>query len=233
MAATVELSGSRILVLGGSGVLGGLIAAELDRAGAKVMLAGRDPDRLREQASRIGASVPSVMFDLAVPSHATHVVDTAIQSLGGLDGLVNAAGVVAFGPLADMDDAALDELVAVDLLGPLRVMRVALPHLEGGFIVNISGVVAESPVAGMAAYSAVKAGLSAATIALGRELRRQGIHVLDARPPHTETGLADHPIAGRAPAMPVGLDPALVAGVIVTGLAEGRRELPAEAFTTT
>ena len=151
MAATVELSGSRILVLGGSGVLGGLIAAELDRAGAKVMLAGRDPDRLREQASRIGASVPSVMFDLAVPSHATHVVDTAIQSLGGLDGLVNAAGVVAFGPLADMDDAALDELVAVDLLGPLRVMRVALPHLEGGFIVNISGVVAESPVAGMAA----------------------------------------------------------------------------------
>lgn len=232
MAAPVELAGSRVLVLGGSGVLGGLIAAELERSGANVMLAGRDPQRLREQASRIGPTVRSVIFDLAVPSHATHVVDTAVQALGGLDGLVNAAGVVAFGPLAEMDDAALDELVAVDFLGPLRVMRVALPHLEGGYIVNVTGVVAETPVAGMASYSAVKAGLSAATVALGREVRRQGVHVLDARPPHTETGLAGRPIAGQAPAMPIGLDPALVAGVIVAGLAEGRRELPADAFSS-
>jgi cyclic-di-GMP-binding biofilm dispersal mediator protein len=174
--------------------------------------------------------VTSVLFDLALPGHAAHVVGTAVQHLGGLDGVINAAGVVAFGPLADMDDEALDDLVAVDLLGPLRVIRDALPHLEGGYIVNLTGVVAETPVAGMAAYSAVKAGLSAATIALGREVRRQGIHVLDARPPHTETGLADHPIAGAAPAMPAGLDPALVAGIIVAGLAEGRRELPSEVF---
>jgi cyclic-di-GMP-binding biofilm dispersal mediator protein len=232
MAKPIVLDGSRVLVLGGSGVLGGLIAAELHRAGAAVMLAGRDADRLQLQATSIGPGVPSVLFDLTIPSHAAHVVDTAVQHLGGLDGVVNAAGVVAFGSLTEMDDDALDELVAADLLGPLRVIRDALPHLEGGFIVNLTGVVAEVPVAGMAAYSAVKAGLSAATIALGREVRRQGVHVLDARPPHTETGLADHPIAGRAPAMPVGLDPSLVAGVIVAGLAEGRRELPAEAFTS-
>jgi cyclic-di-GMP-binding biofilm dispersal mediator protein len=158
------------------------------------------------------------------------VVATAIDSLGGLDGVVNAAGVVAFGPLDELDDAALDELVATDLVGPIRVIRTAVPYLEGGFVVNITGVVADQPMAGLVAYSAVKAGLSAATQALGRELRRRGIQVLDARPPHTETGLAGRPISGTAPAMPVGLDPSIVARIIVDGIASGARELPAEVF---
>ena len=225
-----DIAGSRTLILGGSGVLGGLIAAELRSRGGRVMLAARDAGRLQEAATRLGPDVPSVQFDLRQLHHAAHVVDTAVAGLGGLDGVVNAAGVVAFGAFGVLDDAALDELVATDLAGPLRVIRTALPHLDGGFVVNITGVVAEQPVAGMAAYSAVKAGLSAATRALGRELRRQGITVIDARPPHTETGLATRPIAGEAPSMPEGLDPAHVAEVIVDGIASGTRELPAEAF---
>jgi cyclic-di-GMP-binding biofilm dispersal mediator protein len=231
--AKIELSGARVLVLGGSGELGSRIAAELRRRGATVLLAGRDADRLKSRAAVLGPDVRSVIFDLRRPSHAGLVVDTAVRFLGGLDGVVNAAGVVAFGSLADLDDDVLDELLAVDLAGPLRVMRAALPHLSGGFFVNISGVVAEAPMAGVAAYSAVKAGLSAAGRALARELRRSGIHVLDARPPHTETGLASRPIGGTAPAMKPGLEPDVVAAAIVAGLAEGRRELPGDAFLDT
>jgi len=229
--STRDLSGTRTLVLGGSGVLGSRIAGELRSRGGLVMLAGRDRARLQERAAELGTDVPSVQFDLRQPHHADHVVTTAIDGLGGLDGVVNAAGVVAFGPLDELDDAALDELVATDLVGPLRVIRTAAPHLEGGFVVNITGVVADQPMAGLVAYSAVKAGLSAATQALGRELRRRGIQVLDARPPHTETGLAGRPISGTAPAMPVGLDPSIVARVIVDGIASGARELPAEVFS--
>lgn len=228
--ASIDLADKRTLVIGGSGVLGSAIAGELTSRGALVMLAGRDATRLQERASAIGPNVPSVIFDLRVAEHATHVVDTATRLLGGLDGVVNAAGVVAFGPLAELSDTALDELVAADLVGPLRVARIALEHLDDGFIVNITGVVAETPVANMAAYSAVKAGLSAASKALSRELRRRNIHVLDARPPHTETGLATRPIVGTAPNFPPGLDPADVARTVVDGLAAGRRELPAEAF---
>lgn len=227
-----DLVGTRTLVLGGSGVLGSLIARELKGRGGVVMLAGRDRTRLQERAAELGADTPSVQFDLREPHHADHVVNTAIDGLGGLDGIVNAAGVVAFGPLEELDDRLLDELVATDLVGPLRVIRTAVPHLGDGFVVNITGVVADQPMAGLAAYSAVKAGLSAATQALGRELRRRGIQVLDARPPHTETGLAGRPISGTAPSMPVGLDPAHVARVIVDGIAAGSRELPAEAFGT-
>jgi len=61
-------------------------------------------------------------------------------------------------------------LVASNLLGPLRMMRAALPHLDGGFVVNLSAVVAEQPPAGMVAYAATKAGLTAADTALRREV---------------------------------------------------------------
>ena len=226
----ISLDGSRVLVLGGSGVLGGLIASELHRRGAKLVLAGRNAERLHQKASSISADTQSVLFDLYEPTHADHVVQTAVKMLGGLDGVVNAAGVVAFGSHDSLSDSALDELFTVDLVGPLRVVRSALNHIDQGFFVNITGVVAEQPMAGMAAYSAAKAGLSAASQALGRELRRRGVLVLDARPPHTETGLATRPISGTAPNMPTGLSPEFVAETIVAGLVAGKRELPSSAF---
>ena len=232
MSKGVALAGTRVLVLGGSGVLGSEIAAILHNRGARLVLAGRDAARLQQRATAISADTQSVLFDLHQPSHADHVVSTAVQMLGGLDGVVNAAGVVAFGGLDELSAQALDELFAADLVGPLRVIRAALPHLDQGFLVNITGVVAEQPVAGMAAYSAAKAGLSFATRALAKEVRRRGIHVLDARPPHTETGLAQRPIFGEAPRMQVGLEPEFVAQVIVSGLENGDRELPAAAFAT-
>jgi cyclic-di-GMP-binding biofilm dispersal mediator protein len=146
--------------------------------------------------------------------------------------VVNAAGVVGFGTLADMDPEAVETLVRVDLLGPLALMRAALAHLDGGFVVNLTGVVAEQPVAGLSVYSAAKAGLSAATRALSRELRRRRILVVDARPPHTETGLALRPVAGEAPRLPEGLDPTDVAERIIRAIEAGEREVPAAAFTS-
>lgn len=225
----VDLQDARVLILGGSGVLGGAIATHLKSRGAKVALAGRNEARLREQASALG-DVPTIVFDMKIPADGRRVVEEAIDALGGLDGIVNAAGVVAFGPLADLTDQTLEELVIVDFMAPLRIIRIALPHLENGFVVNLTGVVAESPVAGLVAYSAVKSALSAAAKGLTRELRRSNVHFLDARPPHTETGLAERPIAGTAPQMPAGLDPEIVARTVVDGLAAGQRELAASAF---
>ncbi len=226
----IELTGRRILVLGGSGVLGGHLTSLLQHRGASVMVAGHSAPKVAARSEELGAAANAV-FDLARPGDAAAVVQAALERLGGLDGVINAAGVVAFGPLAQLTDETLDRLIAVDFAGPLRVMRAALPHMSSGFFVNITGVVAEQPMAGMAAYSAVKAGLSAASKALSRELRREGVHVLDARPGHTETGLADRPIAGETPAMAEGMSPAHVAQVIVEGLVAGERELAATDFS--
>ena len=152
---------------------------------------------------------------------------------GRLDGMVFAAGVVAFGEADELDDATLDQLMTVNLLAPIRLGREASRGLdEGGFLAQISAIVAELPTKGMAAYSAAKAGLTAFDRALGGELRRRHIRVLDIRPPHTETGLADRPIAGTSPRLPRGLEPADVARRIVDAIEADEPDLPSSAFGT-
>ncbi len=236
----MELDGRSVLVVGATGGLGRELVALLSSRGARLTLAGRSLERL---AALPAPGAAMVAGDLAVPADPARFVAAAVEAHGGLDGVVNAAGVVAFGGLTDLDDATLERLFAVDVLGPLRLMRAAVPFLAassaaggtgagGGFVVNVSAVVAEQPVANMVAYSAAKAALTAADVGLARELRRQKIHVLDARPPHTETGLAERPIAGVAPRLPQGLAAGAVAARIIAALEAGERDLPSAAFAS-
>jgi NAD(P)-dependent dehydrogenase (short-subunit alcohol dehydrogenase family) len=165
------------------------------------------------------------------------VVERAIARYGRLDGLVFAAGAVAFGPATETPDQVIIDLFTLNTLAPIRLLRAAVPHLrasaaDGGspFVVHISAVVAESPMPGMAGYSASKAGLAAFDVAAARELRRSGIRLIDARPPHTETGLADRPMFGTAPRLPTGLDPETVAVRILAAIEDGETDLPSSAF---
>jgi short-subunit dehydrogenase len=96
---------------------------------------------------------------------------------------------------------------------------------SGGFHLTISAVLAEQPLPGMAAYDASKAALSRAGRSLARELRRQGTTVIDARPPHTETGLASRTIFGSPRRLPVGLDPQMVAERLVRAIEVGESEV--------
>ncbi|MEO6998561.1 MAG: SDR family NAD(P)-dependent oxidoreductase [Terracoccus sp.] len=225
------LDGAHVLVLGATGGLGSAIARELAAAGARLTLSARTPDRLDELAAALGdCVVTTVAADLTLPDAPSRIVAQASDA-APLSGVVNAAGVVAFGTSAELDDDTLDDLLLLNLIAPIRVVREAVSSLgEGGFIVQISAVVAERPTAGMAAYSAAKAGLTAFDAAAASELRRRRIRVLDARPPHTETGLANHPISGTAPRLPQGLDPAAVAQRIVRAIADDERDLPSSAF---
>ena len=155
----------------------------------------------------------------------------AEEQLGGLDGVVYAAGVVAFGAIGDLDDDDVDELLLLNYLAPARITRAALPKLgKGGFVLNVSAVVAEQPTVKMAAYSAAKAALTAFDQVALLEARPKGIRVIDARPPHTETGLAGRPIAGTAPKLPRGLEPDAVARRIVDAIAGDETDLPTAAF---
>ena len=97
-------------------------------------------------------------------------------------------------------------------------------------IVNISGVIAEQNLPGMAAYGASKAAVASFDEALAREARRAKVRVIDARPPHTETGLADRAIEGQAPRMPEGLPPETVAKVIAEAIDGDVTDLPSRAF---
>lgn len=222
------LPGLVVAVVGASGALGSRIARGAAERGAHVVLVGRDEQRLHGILE--GASV--VVGDVADAGLGDRLVATAVGRHGGLDGLVNAAGVVAFGPLLDTDDAVVEELFLTNVLGPLFLLRRAVPAIaeRRGFVAQLSAVVAETPLPGMAAYAASKAALTAADRALARELRRSGVDVIDVRPPHTETGLAGRPLAGTAPTLPQGLDPDAVAGRILDAVESGRPELASTDF---
>ena len=222
------LPGAVVAVVGATGALGSRIARGAAARGAQVVLVGRDGDRLRQ----VVPGAPVVVGDLSDAALGERVVAAALDRHGRLDGVVNAAGVVAFGALVDTDDAVLEEVFLTNVVGPLWLLRRVAPALADskGFVAQLSAVVAEQPLPGMAAYAASKAALTAADRALARELRRSGIDVLDVRPPHTETGLAGRPLAGTAPRLPTGLDPEDVVRRVLDAIEEGRSELASTDF---
>jgi len=226
-----SLSGSVVAVIGASGGLGAPISRALTQRGAQVIACGPHPERIT--AAEL-SPLAIVELDLRDPSAGDHLTAAVADNGGRLDGVINAAGVVAFGNLEDTDDAVIEELFLTDVIGPLWLLRRIIPLLSAskGFIVNVSAVVAEQPTAGMAPYSAAKAALTAADSALFRELRRKGISLCDARPPHTETGLAERPVSGAAPRLPEGLEPAAVAEKILVAVESGEQEVPAAAFNS-
>lgn len=226
---TRDLSGAVVAVVGAGGGLGAPLARTLAARGCQLLLAGPHLDRLATVGIE-GAEL--VELDLREAAAGDRLVTASTERFGRLDGVVNAAGIVAFGPLEELDDVVIEELFMVNVMGPLWLMRRLVPALRAsqGFVLNISAVVAEQPMADMATYSATKAALTAADTALGRELRRAGVSVCDARPPHTETGLVTRPLAGRAPRLPTGLDPQVVADRIVAAVEAGETDVPASAF---
>jgi cyclic-di-GMP-binding biofilm dispersal mediator protein len=228
-----SLSGRSVCVVGASGGLGAPVSRRLAAAGAILTLCGRDASRLESVVP--GAAI--VAADLTEPGTPDVIVQATLAAHGRLDGLVYAAGVVAFAPAAELPDAVLTQLFAVNTLAPMRLLHAAIPALVDSarqgrepFVANLSAVVAEQPVAGMSAYSASKAALTAFDHAAARELRRSRVRLIDVRPPHTETGLAGRPIFGSAPALPPGLTPDDVADRILAAVVGGERDLPSEAF---
>jgi cyclic-di-GMP-binding biofilm dispersal mediator protein len=138
---------------------------------------------------------------------------------------------VAFGDVATLSTDVMEDLFMTNTFIPIMIATEAMNTLStGGVIVNISGVIAEQNLPGMVAYGASKAALRAFDEGLAREARRKGVRVIDARPPHTETGLAGRAIAGTAPKMGEGLEPAVVARVICDGIESGATDLGSEAF---
>ena len=230
-----DLQTRSIIVVGATGGLGEPIASLLADAGAQLTLVARDESHL----AAIDVPGQRVAIDVRLATSPDRIVDAATSTYGGLDGIVYAAGAVAFGGVDELPDDVMIDLFTLNTLAPIRLLRAGLPALRASaavghdpFAVHISAVVAEQPQAGMAAYSASKAALAAYDSAAMRELRREGIRLIDVRPPHTETGLATRPLAGAAPKLPQGLEPRRVAERVVTAIREGEKDLPSAAFTS-
>jgi len=223
MATGLDIAGTTALVVGGTGGLGREIVAELSRRGSRVITAARTGT----------ASDTHILADLRSADDAGRVVEETILRTGRLDIVVNAVGVVAFGDAVSTSVDAVEELFLTNTFAHIFLCTAALPRMaKNGVIVAISGVIAEQNLPGMAVYGASKAAVRSFDEGFAREARRAGVRVIDARPPHTETGLAGRAIAGSPPKFPQGLDPAVVAVRIVDAIADGTTDLPSAAFAS-
>lgn len=209
----MSLDGRRVLLLGASGGLGQALIGRLRSRGATVVGVGRramTDDRLE----------CSVQADITRPDGLTAVVD-AVRA-DGIDVVILASGVVGFTQhdLMSLDDIA--DMITANLVAPMQLSTLVSPLIrQGGNVTVISGAVVDMPTLGMSTYTATKAGLSGFAGVLRRELRTRKISVLEVRPPHTETGLANHPVFGAAPTLPTGLHPDDVAERIVAAIESG------------
>jgi len=179
-----SLSGKVAIVTGGSRGIGLAIAAALIADGADVAVTGRDEDHLADARRRLesagSGSTLTVQADVRNQADVQRTVARVIDRFGGLDVLVNNAGIGIFNHVADMTPGQWAETIETNLTGVYNFCHAAIPHLRlrgGGYIINISSLAGTNAFAGAAAYCASKAGLNAFSEALMQEVRHENIRV--------------------------------------------------------
>lgn len=225
----MEIKGKTFLVCGASGVLGAEIVRILREQGAKVLATASS----NESAANIPSGVEVRLLLDYTKADSIQTLTDYLSASTELDGIINASGVVAFGEASELTAEVISKLFAINAAGPIQLLTALsklLAQKPESVVVNLTGVVAETPLPGIAAYSASKFAIDGFLQAAGREWRRSGIRVISARPGHTETGLADRAIAGTAPKFPQGKTATEVAQRIVRSIAEDEKELPSTAF---
>lgn len=182
-SALFSLSGKVALVTGASSGLGRRFALTLAQAGADVVLAARRTDKLEELAGEIaalGQRAEAVSMDVTDHTSIQSAVQTATGTLGGIDILINNAGVAVTKLALDHDEEDWDFVVDTNLKGAFFVAQtVAKAMMEngGGSIVNVASILGERVLKQLVSYAAAKAGLVQATKAMALEWARYGIRV--------------------------------------------------------
>jgi 3-dehydrosphinganine reductase len=230
--------GARALVTGGSSGIGRAIAVRLVRAGAHVGIVARGAERLQAvRAELVTAAadparrIAAIPADVATCAQAEAAVASCADALGGLDLVVNNAGVALAARFEETHPDAFRRLLEVNLLGTVYVTRAALPYLRAaprGHVVNVSSLAGLLAVYGYTAYAASKYAVTGFSEALRQELRPRGIGVSVCFPPDTDTPqLAEEnrtkPAETRALAGTAAvLSADAVASALLEGVARGR-----------
>ena len=198
----------RVLVSGGTGAIGGAVVERLRADGAEVVFSGRDRVRGEALAERTGGRF--VAGDVLEPGTVEMVVGEVLAALGGLDGLVLAAGVNLRAPLSETTDAAWDSVVETNLVAPFLFARACLGALgdSGGAIVAVGSGVADWPEVDLGAYSVTKRALVWMTKMLAVEGATLGVRANAVCPGHSAAGMSAFVDGdGRPPAAPPALPP--------------------------
>ena len=172
------LTGKTALVTGGGGGIGREIAARLKAAGANVAICGRNVEKLEAAARSIGGALP-LPGDLLDDTYVQSCVDRTVETFGGLDILINNAGVALSKPFGETTIEDFDRVMATNVRAPFILIRSALPQLRKarGRVINIASVVAHKGYPLQSAYAASKHALLGLSKSLANELYEDGVRV--------------------------------------------------------
>jgi len=201
--AQTQLNGSVALITGASSGIGEATAEALAGLGASVALVARRADRLEALAGRIrdaGGAALVVEADVTGREAAEQAVARTVEELGRLDVVINNAGVMLLGPMADAPVEEWEQMVQLNIMGAMYVARAALPHLltssqgDRGVsdLVNISSVAGRVVRSGSGVYNASKHALGAFSEGMRQEFTGRGLRVSLVEPGATATELAGH-----------------------------------------
>ena len=188
----MAVEGKRVLVTGGGRGIGRGIVEAFVEAGARVAIA--DIEGAEDAAKEIGADTVGLTCDVSSSESVANALAVVRESVGGLDVVVNNAGVEAFGPLHELSEDAFDKVVSVNLRGTWLVYKHAVPLMRGGgAIVNVASLAGLVGFPLLGAYAAAKAGVVRMTEVMAVELREIGVRANAICP-----GFIDTPMMGRA-----------------------------------
>jgi short-subunit dehydrogenase len=231
-----DLRNSRAIVTGASSGIGRAVAVELARHGARLVVTARREDRLRELAAEIAAAKPQaaveiVVGDITDPATRQRALDAAQAKLGGLDLLVNNAGVGAMGLFVDAIPERVRRVMETNFFSLVEMTRLALPVLKEGvhpILVNVSSILGHRGVPYSSEYSASKFAVQGFSESIRAEFTRLGIDVLVVSPGTTETEFFERVIdSTEEPKWPKHkpVSAAEVARQTVVAIRQGRHEI--------
>ena len=235
MGARRRFDRAVVVISGGAGGLGVAFAERFARAGASIALLDADPRKLDEACARLrtlGADCLGLTCDVTAEAAVSAAIHQAISRFGGIDVLINNAGITHRSFFAETAPAVLEKVVAVNLFGSIHCTKAALSSLleRRGLIIVISSIAGIAPLAERTGYAAAKHALQGMFGSLRAELRGTGVDVLIVCPGFTATGITAAALGGDGAPAPqpqttVGkmATPASVAEAVFAAASKGRR----------
>ena len=204
----MQIENKVFIVTGGASGLGAATAEMLIKAGARVMLVDMNAEAVAAQAARLGDHARSAVADISQAQAAQAAVDATVAAFGGVNGLVNCAGIVRSEKILGKNGPhaleSFSQVINVNLVGSFNMLRLAAAAIaettadadgERGVIINTASVAAFDGQIGQAAYAASKGAIASLTLPAARELARFGIRVMTIAPGIFETPM----MAGMTP----------------------------------
>ena len=227
----MKISGQRILLTGAAGGIGSELAVTLAKKGAELILVDIDMGKLEGLKQRLqmsGGKAHVLHCDLSAPDVAQGLADRVMALVGGVDTLINCAGIAHFGLFENQSSEHLEKLWQINVITPMQLTQAVLPKMTArhyGAVVNVGSVFGSIGFAYFTTYSASKFAIRGFSESLRRELEGSGVQVIYVGPRYTKTPLNDGVVSRMAQAVGMNSDePALVAAHIVRAIEKDSKD---------